>query len=355
MNFKVKWNKIREYKKQHDYKNLIKCLREIKTEEIDENYDLLDILDELWFYADKDDEPDITINYFLEAINIDEKYNILLGLYYLKRQDFINTEKYILIEKCTVYNLWNIAEIYLQMNDKNKALGYYQMILFNFQLKDIYDLEYFDMNHIHIIMNYYLENNDTNNVEKIYLKFLELFNFHDNKNVDDQLADLINNVTTYFKDKDISTFCQCYELLSSIRMKFKKEPSYWYMYYGKDNCWCSSDTMSGTQILEVTMKESWDKLNIIKFYYNCKQFDKFEYYVNKFIKTYYHTNKENQIQELFKMIEEVDDHNIKTISVKMFKQLLQISKSNMQLHFKYAPNAEGYEEAKKHFYDFIIE
>lgn len=175
------------------------------------------------------------------------------------------------------------------------------------------------------------------------------------------IEDTIYDVTIYFKDKDINEFCKCYKLLSKIDIFYCD--SYDMGYYAKreyrnieipnDDLGFSiskwGEVMTGIEIMEEAMKE-WNVIQRIKYYYQCKDFKKIESNLMEFLNSSIEPDREKDFQEIYKMIEQIDETKIKTVGMKMIKQLLHKQLDLLDLHFKYAPNADGYQEAKEHFY-----
>lgn len=351
------YDKAYEANKEKDYINMIKYYRNAIAE--DQCYDSMT---ELACYADKDDNIELTVKAYLIAMDKNINVASYLASYYIKCQDPENAIKYInkINNSDDLYVLHEMYCYYEDLNDIEHVIKYGKILVDNFNQEKYNNNCFFSIFYekddffkiFNTAITYYLTNNDILNVEKWFMLMLN----QDIEYKNHKAEDLIYNVITFYKNKDISTFSKCYRAICDIGISFSKNesPKYYYKFFDEDNCWCSSDILSGNLILDRAMDDSWSKLQIIKFYYNCEDFDKFEYHINKFMNSKYEINNDDSLKEIYKIIENIDDSKIKTIGVKMIKQLLQKQLNLLDLHIKYAPEGTGYEEAKQHFYQQLI-
>ena len=201
-------------------------------------------------------------------------------------------------------------------------------------------------------------------LKSINMKDWDEIDYEDNDSPKLFIEEIIYDVTVYLKDKDIKEFSQCCELLNKIHISYYCNDSP-YMYQDEHPICDYRDNnvslpegpvigweveMSGVEIMEKAMHE-WDTIQKIRYYHKIADYEGVEYYLNDFLKSPYDDCQD--LQEVYEMIEQIDENEIKTTGIKIIKQLLSKQLDLLDMHFKFAPDANGYKEAKEHFYQTL--
>lgn len=294
-----------------------------------------------------------------------------------KSQEELDARMVKAIKKKDVKFFFKVIDKYRDSNDKItiEIIKYADLIVnqpINLFKNDANILEIYYLSYLYL--NYhFIKLDDYQNVMKYFMRMLKNTNMKDWDDIDYAdnndssklfIEEIIYDITVYLKDKDINEFSQCYDLLHKIYISYYCNDSpYIYQdehpicYYRDNNVSLPAGPMigwevemSGVKIMEKAM-QTWDTIQKIRYYYKLSDFEGVEYYLKDFLNAPYNENQ--NLQEVYKMIEQIDENEIKTTGIKMIKQLLHKQLDLLDMHFKFAPDTNGYKEAKKHFYQTL--